>query len=221
MSFYKRLKPPVAQREYRQLHVIAVEGDRTEKNYFQYLSDELDFAVAKVQVIPPESRSAPRHVLEKLYDYIKNSGRGGTTFLWMVIDKDQNKPGELDAIFKECRSHKIECCVSNPAFPFWLLLHFENGQGIPPAESDKSNSAVVDCENRIREKRYLPGFDKRITGKHWEALRPKLERAIANAKKLDDPPCKDYPRERCGSTVYRLVEKLLPAISNENPKQET
>jgi hypothetical protein len=78
---------------------------------------------------------------------------------------------------------------------------------------------VQECETRLRGKRYLPGFNKNLTADHWKVLREKLARAIQNAKTLDSPPCKDYPRKKVGSTVYRLVEKLVPMLNEKTTEQ--
>ena len=215
MSYRRKFTPPAETREYRKLYVIAVEGDRTETRYFRFLGSDLDSAIAKIEVIPPESKSAPQRVFESLQNYIDNRGVEGTTELWMVIDRDQWTCEVLDDVVEKCRKEDVGLCVSNPAFPFWLLLHFEKGQGIEPAETDSGNRSVKECEARLRDKRYLSGFSKNLTVNHWKVLREKLEIAISNAKELDLPPCQDYPRQRTGSTVYRLVEKLVEAVSKK------
>jgi hypothetical protein len=213
MNYRRTFTPPAEIREYRKLYVIAVEGDRTETQYFQSFGNDLDSAVAKIKVIPPESKSAPQHVLRNIQDYLESPSVEGTAECWMVIDRDQWPTDMLNGIVKECRENEVNLCVSNPAFEFWLLLHFEKGQGIEPAEKDSSNRSAKECEKRLRDKRYLPGYHKKLTSNHWQVLREKLNKAISHAKELDSPPCKDYPRQRTGSTVYRLAEKLASALS--------
>lgn len=219
MSYRRKFTPPAETREYRKLYVIAVEGDRTETRYFRFFGNEIDSAIADVEVIPPESKSAPQRVFENLQGYFDHPGVEGTVELWMVIDRDQWPREVLDEIAEKCREKNVGLCVSNPAFPFWLLLHFEKGQGIEPAEKDSGNVSAKECETRLRNKRYLPGFSKNLTADHWKLLREKLENAVHNAKELDSPPCKDYPRQRTGSTVYQLVEKLTPALSKRTTDQ--
>ena len=216
MSDRRLFKSPEATREYRKLYVIAVEGDRTEPQYFQFFSNEFDSAVTQIKVIPPESKSAPQHVLKNIQDYLENPSLEGTSECWMVVDRDQWPAGRLDDVAKICRENGIGLCVSNPAFEFWLLLHFEKGEGIEPAEKDSRNRSVQECGKRLRDKRYLPGFHKKkLTSDHWAVLREKLEGAVRNAKNLDSPPCKDYPQQRTGSTVYRLLEKLMPELGKK------
>jgi len=208
MSYRRKFLPPPRTREYRKLFVIAVEGDQTEPHYFHFLRNDLDSAVVEVEVIPPNGKSAPQHVLKKLLEYRIQPGLAEKLERWMVIDRDQWPAGNLDQVVKSCRKNKIGLCVSNPAFEFWLLLHFERGDGIEPAEKDSGNRSADECGKRLRAKRYLPGFNTKLSKKHWTVLRKNLKNAIDHAKALDSPSCTDYPRQRIGSTVYRLVESL-------------
>jgi len=202
--------PPDVIREYRKLYVIAVEGDKTEPSYFQPFNGELDTAITQIKVIPPESKSAPQHVLKNIQNYLENPSPAGTSECWIVIDRDQWTDATLNNVVETCREKKIGLCVSNPAFEFWLLLHFEKGEGIESAENAiPRNSSVKTCKERLRDKQYLPGFGKKLTNDHWTILRGKLKDAIRLAKELDSPPCEDYPQKRTGSTVYRLVEKFV------------
>jgi len=217
MNFRRTFIPPPEVREYRKLYVIAVEGDRTETQYFNFFRSDLESesTTTAIKVIPPESKSAPQHVFQNIQDYIDDPGIDGTTECWMVIDRDQWPAKVLDDVVEKCRTNKVQLCVSNPAFEFWLLLHFEKGEGITAAEADSSNSGAKECEKRLRDKRYLPGFHKKLTNNHWQVLCDRLKNAISLAKELDMPPCKDYPRRCVGSTVYRLVEKLVAALRKQ------
>jgi hypothetical protein len=85
--------------------------------------------------------------------------------------------------------------LTNPKFEFWLLLHFEDGSGVSGSRS---------CSDRL--KRYLPDYDKGIDSRLFTS--GMIAGAIQRAKLRDNPPCIDWPRG-VGSTVYRLVEKIL------------
>ncbi|MCL2304321.1 MAG: RloB family protein [Planctomycetaceae bacterium] len=220
MNYRRTFTPPPEIREYRKLYIIAVEGDRTETQYFNFFRSDLESesTATAIKVIPPESKSAPQHVFQNIQDYIDDPGIDGTTECWMVIDRDQWPAKVLDDIVEKCQDCGVKLCVSNPAFEFWLLLHFEKGEGITAAEVNSRNSSAKECERRLRDERYLPGFHKKLTNNHWQRLRDRLKNAISHAKELDLPPCKDYPRKRTGSTVYRLAEKLASALSKEQYK---
>nr|VFJ70099.1 MAG: RloB-like protein [Candidatus Kentron sp. FW] len=85
--------------------------------------------------------------------------------------------------------------MSNPQFEYWLLLHFEDGTGI-------TNSRQ--CIDRL--KRYLPGYDKGIDAR--KITREGIDGAIERARRRDNPPRADWPRDVGTTTVYRLVENL-------------
>ena len=82
--------------------------------------------------------------------------------------------------------------VSNPKFEYWLLLHFEDGNGVN----------IKNCIQRL--KAYLPHFDKNHV--EIDKLKDKIDDAIKRANMKDKSHCK-WPAQN-GSTVYRLVEKL-------------
>jgi len=85
--------------------------------------------------------------------------------------------------------------LSNPNFEYWLLLHFEDGNGI---------SNGKECKERLR--RHLPAYDKHIDKRKF--TRFLVSKAIDRAKRKDIPPCENWPSST-GTTVYRLLENLL------------
>jgi hypothetical protein len=198
----RRFKPPVCNRDYKTLFIIAVEGDVTEKRYFEFLSNHLDSAVAEIKVIPPKSRSAPQHVLHRLKQYTQKT-LPNTYQCWMVVDRDQWNADLLQRVYQQCLENRFGFCISNPAFEFWLLLHFEKGKGITTAN---------DCKQRLQNQRYLPNFNKNITQLHWNVLFSKIQTAVKHAKELDKPQYHDWLYNHCGSTVYKLVQELLERI---------
>lgn len=89
-----------------------------------------------------------------------------------------------------------ELALSNPKFEYWLLLHFEDGDGI---------ASPRDCSERL--KRRLPGYEKGIDAR--KITRDRIDVAIRRARQRDNPPCADWPHVLGGTTVYRLVENIL------------
>ena len=128
-------------------------------------------------------------------NHIKNNPLQKDDEAWLIIDKDQWKDEQLNELFQWSNLKKeYGIAVSNPLFEYWLLLHFDKG--------DKINSSH-DCQFRLQ--RYLPDYDKRIDE---NKIKPGISEAINRAKQKDNPRCKNWPK-RIGSTVYRLVEKLV------------
>jgi hypothetical protein len=117
---------------------------------------------------------------------------------WLVVDKDNWTDGQLSELHAwSTKKKNYGFALSNPKFEYWLLLHFENGAGV---------SSSRDCSERL--KRYLPDYDKGIDTRNiTESM---LDDAIRRARSRDTPPCADWPRN-VGTTVYRLIEKIISA----------
>jgi hypothetical protein len=115
--------------------------------------------------------------------------------VWIVADKDNNDESDLTDVNSKCMRKGYHLAVSNPCFEYWLLLHFEEGNDL---------SGIPECRKRL--KRHLPHYEK----SHIEInkIEPKIPDAIRRAEVKDRPPCTDWPRSN-GSTVYKLVEKLM------------
>lgn len=184
-------KRPLPTRDRRKLFLVASEGDVTEELYFKALNANV---TVDIKPIPSKNRSNPKGVLANLLKDNRSLEKGDER--WIVIDKDSWSDEELKHVFDFCKAKGIGMAVSTPQFEFWLLLHFENGNG---ANTKKK------CLERLNK--YIPGFSERK-----KTIPPKMMElvpdAIKHAKQKDAPPTPDWPR-RVGSTVYRLVESIL------------
>ncbi|RLB70224.1 MAG: hypothetical protein DRH04_03980 [Deltaproteobacteria bacterium] len=175
---------------YRQLFLVFPEGKLTENLYFRMFSSRK----FTVKVFPNNRKSDPIHILQKATDYVRKHGRETGDQVWLVIDRDIWPEEQLTDVCTACREQGFVIAVSNPCFEYWLLLHFDSGDGI------------VDSRGCIRKlKNYLPHFQKGHV--EIDRFKPGVQDAIVRAKRKDRPPTPDWPRSP-GSTVYRLVEKL-------------
>lgn len=114
-----------------------------------------------------------------------------------MVDKDQWKNGQLNQLKQWAQeSENFGFAVSNPKFEYWLLLHFEDGNGI---------AFPQDCTNRL--KKFMRGYDKGLNSR--KLTRERVEEAVRRARLRDNPPCADWPQAMGGSTVYRLVDNIL------------
>jgi RloB-like protein len=116
---------------------------------------------------------------------------------------DQRQQAARSAI-DQARSLKILAAVSNPAFEYWLLLHFE--WCVKTLEDGAAVCRLL--------KKHIPDYDK---GEDCYAItRPHVQTAIKHAKRvfaeryqyLSNHPCDCHP---C-TEVYRLVESLLSEV---------
>lgn len=195
MAQRRKFQRPLGQRRYRKLFVIAVEGAKTEPQYFATLNNQQ--SVIRVNCLKGKHDSSPPQVLRRMQDHLKKEALKKSDEAWLVVDKDQWTNGQLAQLNGWSQvADNYGFALSNPKFEYWLLLHFEDGTGIASSQ---------DCSDRL--KRHLPDYDKRIDPRKFP--RQTIDEAIRRAKQRDNPPCPDWPRSIGGTTVYRLVENIL------------
>jgi uncharacterized protein YpiB (UPF0302 family) len=189
----RKFQRPLGQLRYRKLFVIAVEGASTEPQYFTLLNQQ---SVINVKCLKGKNESSPPQVLKRMERYLKEASLRKTDEAWLVCDKDQWTDEQLLQLYSWSQ-HKANYgfALSNPNFEYWLLLHFEEGNGV---------STTHDCLERL--KRHLPDYDKNLNAR--KISHDMIADAIRRAKQRDTPPCIDWPRT-IGTTVYKLVERIL------------
>ncbi len=190
----RSLTRPQGQRRYKRMYILAVEGAVTEIQYFNILNNEN--IVVHIHCLRGNHKSAPKNVLERMEKYLNINELNDNDQAWLVVDKDQWTDGQLNELFQwSQQKDNYGFALSNPKFEYWLLLHFEDGNGV-------SNSRQ--CTDKL--KLHLPDYQKHINPREFTI--DKIKRAIQRAKIKDNPPCSDWPRST-GTTVYRLVEQIM------------
>lgn len=191
----RRFRRPEGVRPRRRLFLLAVEGRRTEREYFALLNSE--FSTAKLECIPGKNRSAPRAVLRRMEKRLRAEGLEKGDEAWIVVDRDRWEEPHLDELHawsQEASNRGF--ALSNPKFEYWLLLHFEDGAGIRSAG---------DCDRRLRA--HMPDYRKSLSSAPIAESR--IREAIRRARSRDRPPASSWPREPGQTTVFRLVERIL------------
>lgn len=192
----RRFERPLGELRYRKLFLISVEGSKTEPQYFGVLN-KLTSTVIKVTCVPGSTDSAPSRVLKRMRDQLRKEGLRAEDEAWLVVDRDAWPEAQLDELAAWAGAAPGRgFALSNPKFEFWLLLHFESGDGATSAQR---------CEARLRQ--HLPRYDKGVTQRDLTPER--LKEAIARARRRDTPLCAGWPRTEGITTVYRLVERIL------------
>lgn len=190
-SFGRR--PP--QRPYNKMYLIATEGEKTEKEYFKMLNSRT--SIVKVKPINAKGNSSPNKVLTRMKANLSELRMGDEA--WLVVDKDNWSDEQLAELHRWAQTKDVfGLALSNPCFEFWLLLHFEPGRGVHDTRT---------CHTRLKGN--IPGYNKGINCDDFPEV--KVKYAIENARSFDSPPCRDWPRG-AGSTVYRLVEKIVSGL---------
>ncbi len=183
---------PLDFRTSRKLFIIVAEGKKTEPQYFGLLNNRR----STTRVTCLESGNSPAQLLERIREYLKDEGLKDSDEAWIALDKDHWPDKLLEQLHEwSVVADNYGLALSNPMFEFWLLLHFEEGDGV---------STRRKCMERLKV--YIPNYNKEVKKNKFPL--DKIKEAVHRAKKLDNPLCPDWPRQ-AGTTVYRLVENIL------------
>lgn len=191
-----RRRPAI--RRYKKLFLVATEGRVTEFEYFTHLRSEC--ALVHVECLRGKDKSAPLQVLERIRMRIKDEGLNKSDEAWLVVDRDEWSPADLDELDRwQAGDKRFGLAVSNPSFELWLLMHFENANGA-------ATKAIV----KQRLATHIPGYDKGVPTSKID--RVAIENAIAAAKQKDSPPTTTWPQSPPATTVYHLVQRILAVV---------
>ncbi|WP_085559772.1 RloB domain-containing protein [Carnobacterium iners] len=125
---------------------------------------------------------------------------------WAVFDKDDFPNDHFDNAITKAEAHNIKTAWSNESFELWYCLHFSLQQS---ALSREAYNASLD--NLLKAKGYS-GYSKIDSG-IYPILRPYMDTAIKNAKKLDTRYTDlTYSKRNPCTKVYKLVEELKEII---------
>jgi hypothetical protein len=178
------------------LFVIACEGAKREKEYFEALAPE--HQRVKIQVLAPvkeeDGKSAPKWVIDRAAQYVEAYGLAEDDQLWLVMDTDNWEEKDLRSIMLQCQeTPSWFIALSNPCFEVWLYFHIEVLPKLP----------IMNCQaikNNIHKK--VDG------GYKVEVFIKEITEAMERASKQDAHPDYDWP-DVMGTKVYRLAKAIL------------
>lgn len=192
-------------------HLIVSEGTDSEPAYFGAIRDIINSQYRqKIHLtISGEGDNTIR-----LFDKAKQrlmENPNGYRHIWIVYDTDDFPAEHIDQVVDLCREHSTEeteyhAVWSNQCMELWYLLHFSFMQ------SDLHRTEYwPKLTNRLIE--MGKGAYEKSRKDMYEILRPFMDTAIANARRLEKinegkPPSKAAP----GTKVHELVEKLKPYL---------
>ena len=156
------------------------------------------------------------NLLMKARQYVQNNG---IVFkhVWIVYDTDDFPAENIDMVAQRCEEYSTQgetiyhAVWSNQCVELWYLLHF------------------MYMDTDIDRSRYWPklsdwlknigaGSYEKNRPDMYEVLRPYMDIAIANAKRLDKQNEGRKPSESApGTKVYELVEMLKPYLLADMP----
>lgn len=204
-------KPDRGMKIQPEYHLIVSEGTDTEPAYFETIRDIINSRYRKKILLEVSGEGDNTiHLFWKAKQKAADSANG-FRHVWIVYDTDDFPAEHIDRVVELCKENSTEdteyhAVWSNQCVELWYLLHFSYMQ------SDIHRTA------------YWPKLTKWLTeiGKGtyeknrknmYQILRPFMDFAIANAKRLEKfnegkLPSKAAP----GTKIYELVEKLKPYL---------
>lgn len=169
----------------------------SEPQYFAMLNSK--GAPVQVKCLKRGTGNAPKHVLRGMRRWLADEGLRLGDQAWIVVDTDSWLEDQLLELHRwSTEDPRYGLAVSNPKFEFWLLLHFEDGNGA---------ATSAECTRRLRLR--LPNYDKTVRPADFPPNT--ITRAANRARARDISPYADWPRTPPGTTVYRLVDAVTAA----------
>ena len=208
----KNYKRTVDTRSLETFIVIAVEGKKTEPEYFENIKNELKNKNIKLKILPPlDEASAPKKrlgdLLLKLKDYSK------TDSFWLVCDVDRHN--NLNVVIKDAKKNNIKTAISNPCFEVWLYLYC--------GDIKIDGSMVYFDETELEEQENLDSqkmktIYNKSKSKNCNDHQIAIERAQELTKTAGAENFLTEAEHRGKTNVYKLVQEILD--KNENSKNK-
>ncbi|MBT7191100.1 MAG: RloB domain-containing protein [Anaerolineae bacterium] len=198
-------------RDFRLL-IIAAEGEKTEKKYFDDLLDKYPRSRIHVEVLErPDDGSDPVKVINALNDFKNEYNLRQDDELWVVVDVDRwgEKLSEVAAL---CRQKGYGYAVSNPCFEIWLLLHIKDlaeydEETLQEFRENRKPSRKSDRTRLDVELLNLNGSYNK-SNLDTSPFLPFVENAIERARSLDVMPRQRWPND-LGTRIYLIAEKII------------
>lgn len=195
-------------------HLIITEGKNTEPAYFKAIRDTINRSYReRIQLEIIGEGENTLNLLEKAKARARRSPNE-YKHVWIVYDTDDFPAKDIDETASLCKKTEKDETVyhaiwSNQCIELWFLLHFSYMH---------SDLHRVEYWPKLSEalKERSAGTYAKDREDMFSILRPNMQDAISNAKKLDAenkrrrlPPSKAAP----GTKIYELIEKLQPYLS--------
>jgi hypothetical protein len=189
------------------LFLIACDDRYAPKQYFDF------FRLPRIKIVvdaTEDSKSDPRHVLERLRKRRKDEQLQPDDECWLVLDTDHNtKPNHrpnLITTIRDARDDGIRVALSFPCFELWLLLHHIDEEYV------KSLWKCGDVESKIRS--YVGEYNKtNLKPDHYGD--GSASNATLRAERLDETitsgDIPDFPTTRIYRLIRAIVSKGLPS----------
>ncbi len=197
-------------------HLIVTEGTKTEPQYFRAIKDTINQKYhGRIQLDIYGEGDNTVGLFEKAKR--RAVGNPAVTYkhVWVVYDTDDFPSDRINKTAEMCQASSGDDTIyhavwSNQCIELWYLLHFSY------FHSDVSRSGYWPKLSEWVGSIGAGSYEKNRADM-FDILRPYMDVAIANARKLErqnvgKPPANAAP----GTKVYELIEKLLPYLREKN-----
>lgn len=193
------------------LIVIATEGEKTEKVYFDYLSSKIKNSRVNVRVLTNiDHHSDPEQVMGVIEGFLNEFKLEDNDQCWLVIDRDRWEEETLSQVARLCSQKNIYLAITNPCFELWLLMHVKNFDEY----SEKEKKLILLNRKVTTNRTWLERELVNILGSYNKSspncdhFFPGIDQAIHQAEALDTNPDHRWPNG-LGSRVYRLIQIIM------------
>jgi len=187
--------------------LIVCEGAETEPNYFENLKDYLKLSTIQVKI--KDRAGAPitlvdeaRVQIEKRERETKEDRMNAHEFeaIWCVFDvENPNENQTFDRAVRVADQRNYHLAVSNPAFEYWYLLHFDPATTRPFANGREVKTYL---------QRFIPDYHESMP--IFNQLKDSTQKAIQRARSLlENHPQGDQRFPNPSTQVYLLVEEMF------------
>ncbi len=184
--------------------LIVCEGKETEPRYFRALRNAFRIHGLQVEVVPgSDGRGSPGGILKTalLHQKERQLDLSSNDEAWCVFDTEQEGTHpDLQDVKNRASQARVQFAVSNPAFEYWYLLHYEC--------TDRPFTDATEVLDRLCH--YLPQYTKSMNA--FACVKDQTKIALANAESLRKRADVDW--EQClnpSTGVDRLVQRILHA----------
>ncbi len=204
----RRDKVILIQPEY---HLIVTEGTKTEPNYFNSVKDAINHQYHdKIKLDVFGEGDNTLSLFEKAKNRVKQS-LNGYKHVWLVFDTDDFPKDHINRTAELCVQNstadiEYHAIWSNQCIELWYLLHFSYFQS--DIHRQDYFTKLTKHLKSIGAGEYTKGRDDM-----YDILKPYMETAIFNAKKLENINKRKSPASAApGTKVYELIELLKPYL---------
>lgn len=193
----------------------------------RFTDEEITELVNGASALPEERRREFFDTLLKMginlsyRKFLKDANSSDGDLFAVVIDRDveSHSREELNKIVEKCREKSFLCCLTNPNFEFWLLLHLVDVEELlKPEERER----ILRNKKETNKHTYISKWVSKMAGHAkripWPKFKthygPNLDKAREAAKSFAGSNEKIL--DQVGTMMPVLLEKLELQVSRES-----